>query len=129
MTRRKAETYIEKRDALLLDCLRLTEDIYSGVGEPESLPALLDRRMEMLRELRLLDEAAGEARSACPKEALAQSDAGLRLIQNLDAKIEAALRDAQSKLLSAMKRNAAERRFTGYAAADVETGRRLDQKK
>ena len=133
MAQRNAETaeaYIEKRDALLTRCLRLTEDIYSGVKDPESLPDLLDRRMEMLRDLGRLDAEAGGTRDVCPQDALDRSDAKLRLIQSLDAKIETALRGARSELRDAMKRNAAERKFTGYAApANAEKGRILDEKK
>ncbi|MDR2355216.1 MAG: hypothetical protein LBE16_03375 [Clostridiales Family XIII bacterium] len=127
MNSRKAETYIAKRDALLTSCLRLTEDIYSALDRPESLPALLDRRMEMLRELRRLDDAEG-ARAADRGEA-EPSDSKLRLIQSLDAKIETALREARGELLNAMKRNATERKFTGYApVTDAGKGRRLDKK-
>ena len=130
MARHTAETYIAEKDALLTRCLRLTEDIYSSLADPESLPVLLDRRMELLRELGRLDEEAKEAKAACPKAALDGLDSKLRLIGSLDAKIETALRDAQKELRGAMKRNAAERKFTGYAApANIDKGRRLDKKK
>ncbi|MDR2295469.1 MAG: hypothetical protein LBD95_01605 [Clostridiales Family XIII bacterium] len=130
MTRCTTAAYIERKDALLTDCLRLTEDIYSALDRPESLPALLDRRMELLRALFRLDEEAGEAKAACPEDENKRLTAKLRLIQSLDARIETALGAARSELLNTMKRNATERKFTGYApVTDSGKGRRLDEKK
>jgi hypothetical protein len=128
---RTAKTYLERKEDILTRCLRLTEDIYSGIASaPESLPELFDRRMAVLRELGRLDEDAAEAKAACPAEALERSDAKLRLIQSLDEKIETTLRDAQHKLHDSMKSNMMEQKFTGYAApADAGRGRLLDEKK
>jgi hypothetical protein len=126
-----AQTYAGKRNTLLTQCLRLTEDIYSGIGgDAEILPELLDRRMDILEAIRKLDEDAGAARESVPAEALAQSDAVLRLIQNLDEKIKDTMRDARDKMLDAMHANAMERKFTGYtAAAEPEKGKHLNEKK
>jgi hypothetical protein len=125
-----AQSYIGTRNELLAQCLRLTEDIYSGVnGDAETLLGLIDRRMETIEALRKLDDDAGETKNACPAETLAQSDAKLRLIQSLDEKIEREMRDAQRKLLDAMQSNVLERKFAGYVvSAEAEKGRRLDEK-
>ncbi|MDR2132034.1 MAG: hypothetical protein LBP30_01670 [Clostridiales Family XIII bacterium] len=125
-----AETYIEKKDALLTKCLRLTEDIYSGVGgDPEALPGLLDLRMETIKELETLDADAGAAKDACPEEAANAFDSKLRLILSLDERIEGAVRGAQRELLGSIRSNMMERKFTGYSAAmDSDKGRYLNEK-
>ncbi|MDR2088176.1 MAG: hypothetical protein LBP73_02355 [Clostridiales Family XIII bacterium] len=129
MTGRTTEAYIEKKDALLTKCLRLTEDIYSGLaGDPEALPALLDRRMEAIAEIQTLDAGAGAAKDACPEEATDRFDSTLRLILNHDKRIESALRGTQRELLGSIRANVMERKFTGYTATNSDRGKRLDEK-
>jgi hypothetical protein len=121
--------YIEKKDDILTRCLRLTEDIHSGVGNPEGLAELLERRMETIREFREFEDAAGAARDACPQEDLDRLDSKLRLILSLDERIRDAMADARRDLRNAMKSNAMGRKFMGYAmTANAESGRFLDEK-
>jgi ferredoxin len=123
------QSYIEKKDDILTRCLKLTEDVYSGVKDSEKLAGLLDRRMETIRELQELEKAAREAREACPKEALDRLDSKLRLILSLDEKTESAMTNARRELLGAMKSNTMEQKFMGYAAAaSPERGRLLNEK-
>jgi hypothetical protein len=126
--RRATEDYAKKKDDILTRCLRLTEDIYSGAEAPEKLAALLDRRMETIRELEKLEAEAGEARDACPPEARAGHDSKLRLILSLDKKIEDAMKKTGGELLGSMKSNTMERKFMQYEAAEKPgTGRLLDE--
>jgi hypothetical protein len=124
------EAYAEKKDAILTSCLRVTEDIYSSVGTPEALEGLFDRRMEMIDELRRLDESAGEARNACPRETTDELDTKLKLILSLDERIESAMRDAMRDLRGSMKFNTMGQKFIQYANTAIsEKGRLLDEKK
>jgi hypothetical protein len=121
--------YIEKKDDILTRCLRLTEDVYNGLGDPEGLADLLDRRMETIRELQELEKLAGEAKAACPREDLDRLESKLRLILSLDEKTEGAMTDARRELLDAMKSNTREQKFMLYAeTAKPDRGRLLDEK-
>jgi hypothetical protein len=127
---RTANDYIEKKDDILTRCLRLTEDIYSAVGESDTLAALLDERMKTIEELVRLEEGSAELRQACPAEALAGLDSKLRLILSLDERIESAIADVKLKLLDSLKSNTMERKFMKYAVAEeTESGRLFDKKK
>jgi hypothetical protein len=124
------ESYAKKKNDILTRCLRVTEDIYSSIGTPEALADLFDRRMEIIGELRELDESAGEAKNACPRETTDELDAKLKLILSLDERIEGVMRDAQRDLLGSMKSNTMGQKFIKYAnAASPGKGRLLDEKK
>jgi hypothetical protein len=123
------EGYIEKKDDILTRCLRLTEDIYSGVKTPEALADLLTRRMETIEELKELEQGAEDVKNVCPAEALDGLDSKLRLILSLDEKIENAMNDEKAEILGSMKSNIAERKLTEYATVGKpDKGRLLDEK-
>ncbi|MDR1247493.1 MAG: hypothetical protein LBK57_10830 [Clostridiales Family XIII bacterium] len=123
------ESYIKEKNDVLTRILRLTEDIYSGVKAPETLESLLDRRMETIDELQRLEHDAADAKKACPEKALAELDSKLRLILNLDAKIENDMTDAKAGLFDSMKSNAMEQKFIKYEiVGEPEKGRLLDEK-
>jgi hypothetical protein len=124
-----SQGYIEKKDDILTRCLRLTEDIYSGVKAPETLADLLDKRLETITELKALEDEAKDAKKACSEEALGGLDSKLRLILSLDAKIEAAMNDEKAEILGSMKSNTAGRKLTEYAVMGrPDKGRLFDEK-
>lgn len=124
------EYYRQKKD-LLAQCLRLSEEMISGIENWELVPDILSRKEAAVLQLKYLEDTVDPGtKASLSQEMKLELDSTIKLIQDLDQDTIQLIRKEQQYVKGSLKANIAGQKLMQYAQVpDLQNGRRLDYKK
>ena len=124
------EYFIQKR-TLLKECVSLSEELLSNIGDWDAVNGALERRSEKIRQIKALDDACGKAPAEFWQQSQkAEIDQTVSLLLGLDRDAMKLIKDAQTDLKNSMKTNTKEHKLASYTVKYASpSGRLLDKKK
>lgn len=120
------QEYYQKKKALLNQCLRLSEDIASGLEQWENLAGILLERESLLDQIKELElETTEETKRSLPHDKRRDLDQSIKLILDFDQDTIKAMRKEQEDIMTSLKANIQEQKTIQYGTSTQPSSGRL----
>lgn len=126
-----AYEYLQQKKALLKQCLNLSEELIGSIEAWDSVPDIISKRDDVIRQLKELEDLAKPGvKASLTKEMKQELDQMIRLILDLDKDAANLIRKEQKTIIESLKTNTKGQKLIQYAQIpDLQSGQRLDYKK
>ena len=120
--------YFIQKEALLKECVSLSEDLLSSIHDVDVVNSILNQRSEKIQQLQDLDDACDSA--SLSAEQKSQVNQIVSLLLDLDRDAIKEIKKDKADVMNAMKSNTQNHKMIGYKGKQSEvSGRNLDIKK
>ncbi len=123
--------YHQQKKALLKQCLTLSEELIGSIESWDSVPDIMSRKEDAIRQLKELEDSTGsDVKASLSQQMKQELDQAIRLIMDLDKDTAHLIRKEQQTIKRSLKANINGQKLMQYAQApDLPSGRKLDYKK
>lgn len=128
MSGMSSNDYFIQKEALLKECVSLSEELLSNIHDIDAVNRILYARSEKIRQLQELDDACDPASLSSKQKS--QINQIVSLLLGLDRDAIKEIKGEQANVMNAMKANTKNHKMVGYNGKQPEaSGRKIDIKK